>query len=193
MIVRELLTQCRNSLQDYDKQYWDDSELLDYYNEAIRVISYEREGRRETATFALDDNENTYNVNGVIKYISAKDDEGTIRPLVTDNTDENSLDIWVKNNNELYVNDSTIGANIVLQYVGITDAQNIEDSVRIGDEMCIKYFILSRAYEKETDTEDIKKSEMFYVKFIRAKNVILGRSATGDIYDPVYKTDCYFY
>ena len=190
MIVKELLTQCRNTLQDYDKEYWEDSELLNYYNEFESLINYDRDGRKETFTFPLDPSENTYNIEGVIKYISTKDDDDNIRPL-SKVPSSLALAIYIKNYNEIYVNDPTVGNNITLDYVGIGDPSNMEDIVRLGDDLCAKYFILSRAYEKETDTEDFDKSDRFFSKFVEQKDKLLGKNSIGVVEDEVLTTKIY--
>lgn len=167
MIVRELLSDIRNTLQDFEKNYWDDSELLSYYNEALKNLASERTEIKETSIFPLTSTENTYKLNGVLRYISAKDDENNTRTLYLDDTtgDDDDYGIIVKNYNELYVNDPTIGVNIYLTYIGMPTEQNSEDRVRTGDEMAIKYFVLSRAYEKETDTENFNKATYFNGKY----------------------------
>jgi hypothetical protein len=57
--VENILDQCRDTLTDYEKIRWTDSELLGYYNESVNVLSSERNDKQKSITFALDSSENT--------------------------------------------------------------------------------------------------------------------------------------
>lgn len=191
MIVREILSEVRNTLQDFEKIYWDDSELLSYYNESVKSLASERVELKQTSTMPLTSDENTYKINGILRYISIKDDENNDRPLSLEDSDD-SYAIIVKNYNEIYVNDPTIGTNLYITYVGMPTEQNIEDRVRTGDEMAIKYFIIARAYEKETDTENFNKATYFFGKY-KEQISRLRSASTINYVNKQLLTKSYFY
>jgi len=81
MKVIELFSGIRNTLQDLDKTYWDDSELLGYYNECKRSMAAERLENKTTATLTLDPLKNEYDTSGILRYIYATDDLDNDRDL----------------------------------------------------------------------------------------------------------------
>lgn len=167
MIVKQLLSQVRNPLQDSDKTYWDDSELLSYYNECKRSMASERLEIKTTASMLLDTSKNEYNTDGILRYIKAKDDEGKERKLYPNDGsgDDDTTGIIIKDYNVVYVNDPTIGTTIIFDIVSFPEEDNLESNVRLGDESALKYYILSKAYEKESDMESFQKSSYFYSKY----------------------------
>ena len=170
MKVNELLSSVRNTLQDSDKNYWDDSELLSYYNECKRSMAAERLERKTTATLILDPLKNEYDTSGILRYISAKDDNDTNRKLYPNDTsgDDDSEGIVILDYNRVYVNNPEIGTLITLQIVAMPEEDNIGGLVRVGDENSMKYYILSKAYEKDTDMGNFQKSVHFYSKYEEA-------------------------
>ena len=167
MKVNELLSSVRNTLQDSDKNYWDDSELLSYYNECKRSMAAERLERKTTATLILDPLKNEYDTSGILRYISAKDDNDTNRKLYPNDTsgDDDSEGIVILDYNRVYVNNPELGTSILLQIVAMPEEDNLGGLVRIGDENAMKYYILSKAYEKDTDMGNFQKSVHFYSKY----------------------------
>ena len=74
MLVSDLIDQTRKVLQDTDAVYWENAELLEYYNNGVRIIASERLEEPTTTDVALTDDVHEYTVNGVLRYISAVDD-----------------------------------------------------------------------------------------------------------------------
>ena len=170
MRVEELFSSVRDTLQDLDKNYWDDSELLSYYNECVRSMSAERLENKNTATLTLVPSQNEYNTSGILRYISAKDDTDTIRALYPDDSsgDDDSNGIVILDYNRIYVNSPDVGTTITLKVVAMPQDGNMTSIVRIGDETAIKYYILSKAYEKDSDMENFQKSAYFFSKYTMA-------------------------
>lgn len=169
MIVKELLQSCRMVLQDYDKTYWDDSELLSYYNECKRTMASERLEIKSEATLVLDPDTNKYTTDGILRYIKATDDLGGVRTLYPNDGSGDGDDngIVIKDYNKIYINRPDIGSIITFEIVTLPDNDNLESSVRMNDENSFKYYILSKCYEKENDMENFQKVEYFHQKYLR--------------------------
>ena len=167
MLVSELITQIRKTLQDADADYWTDAELLEYYNNGIRVISSERLEETTTTDVALTTDTYQYTVNGVLRYISAIDSNNIERPLYPDdNSGEHDVyGIVVEEYNRIYVNTPITGVTVTIKHIALPDDQETTDTVRMGDETMLKYYVLSRAYEKEQDTENFQKAQYFLMQF----------------------------
>ena len=195
MTVLDVLTAVRNVLQDQDKTYWDDSELLGYYNECKRTMAQERLEIKTTAILGLDPLENSYTTDGVLRYISAKDDEGNNREIYpNDGTGlDDAAGIIIKDYNKIYVNDPSIGSSITFEIVSLPSEDNINNDVRLGDENAFKYFVLSKAYEKETDMESFQKSEYFYSKYFREFQKLMSSASVNYKSATVSRTVCSFY
>jgi hypothetical protein len=195
MIVSELLISCRNVLQDFDKEYWDDSELLTYYNECKRTMAQERLEIKTTATLTLDPLKNEYDTDGVLRYIRAKDDLGNNRTFYP-NDESIGLDsngIIIKDYNKIYVQDPTIGSVITIEIVSLPTDDNVEGNVRLGDENALKYYILSKAYEKETDMENFAKSDYFYQKYLREFAKLMDSASANYNTATVNRTEANYY
>lgn len=167
MTVLQLLTGCRDTLQDQDKTYWDDSELLNFYNECKRSMAQERLEPKAKAELVLDPVKYEYATDGVLRYINAIDDEGRARILYP-NDGSIGIDttgVIIKDYNKIYVQDPSIGTTITLEIVSLPAEDNLTNTVRQGDENSFKYYILSKAYEKETDMESFAKAQYFYGKY----------------------------
>jgi hypothetical protein len=195
MTVLELLTSCRSTLQDHDKNYWDDSELLNFYNECKRTMAQDRLEIKTTATLLLDPLKNTYTTDGVLRYINAKDDEGRDRAFYPNDGSDNDEQtaIVIKDYNKVYVNDPTVGTYITIEIVGLPAEDNLTSNVRIGDENALKYYILSKAYEKETDMENFAKSEYFYNKYLREFSKLMDSASANYKTATVMKTEANYY
>ena len=167
MKVLELFSSVRNTLQDIGKDYWDDSELLSYYNECKRSMASERLENKTTATLILDPLKNEYDTSGILRYIHAKDDNGLKRELYPNDEsgDEDNNGIIIQDYNRVYVNDSTVGSIVTFQIVAMPNDDNLTSDVRAGDENSFKYYILSKAYEKDADVQNFEKSTYFYNKY----------------------------
>ena len=181
MTVNELLQKTRNSLQDQEKNFWDDSELLDYYEEARRVIASERVDKIQSQTVVLTSGSTFYAPVGVLRYISATDNEDTIRPLYADDTsgDDDTLGIIILDYDNIKVNDDSVGTSIVFKYLGLPLNHNLNDTVRNGDEEACRYYMLARAYEKETDMENFAKSDKFEYKFRDMLGKLVANASMG--------------
>lgn len=167
MTVRELLQQVRDTLQDQDRNYWSESELINLYNDAKRLIASERIEDKTTTYLSLDSTENEYAVDGVLRYISAKDSNNIDRQLYADDGSGDSDDygIIIKTYNLVYINTPEDDVTVTFKVVSMPSEDNLNDTVRTGDENSIKYYILSRAYEKETEMENFQKAQYFFSKY----------------------------
>jgi|WetSurMetagenome_2_1015567.scaffolds.fasta_scaffold45737_3 hypothetical protein len=195
--VENILAQCRDTLTDYEKIRWTDSELLGYFNEAVNVLASERNDKQKSITFALDSTENTYIINGVLRYISAEDSNGINRKLYLDEEDS-SLDsgsVLIVNQDEVYVSTPEDGVNLTIKYIGMPSSSNMNSNVRVGDEVALKYYILSKSYEKESDTESFQKSEVFGNKFSKELRRLMNDSSVRfiDSRSAVNVTSSYFF
>jgi len=195
MRVQVLLQQVRNVLQDNEGTYWDDSELLGYYNECKRTMASERFELKTTATLALDPLVNEYDTTGILRYIKCKDDLDTTRALYpNDDSGENDNDgIVIIAYNRVYVNDPTIGTTLTFQIISLPPEDNLTSDVRFNDENSFKYYILSKAYEKETDIENFQKSAIFYEKYTREFSRLIDAASTNYTASSVDKTEAKFY
>lgn len=195
MKVLELFSSIRNTLQDNDKNYWDDSELLSYYNECVRSMSAERLENKTTATLALDPLRKQYDTSGILRYIRCEDDTGLKRTLYPD--DESGSDdnngIVILDYNKVYVNDPSVGSTLTFTIIAIPEDGNISGNVRSGDESAIKYFILSKAYEKDSDMENFQKSAYFYSKYIDEFRRLKDSASSNYGYSSASRTVSYFY
>lgn len=195
MTVNELLHKTRDTLQDEEKIFWDDSELLGYYEEARRVIAAERTDKLQTQTIVLNPDTDLYSPEGVLRYVSAKDDEGTDRDLYPNDGsgESDNLGITIIDYDQIEVHDDSVGATIDMKYIGLPLDHNLNDSVRQGDETAIKYYILSQAYEKETDAQNFDKSTKFEFKFEKALENLKANSSLNYNNSKVNITTSYQY
>ena len=158
MTVRELLQQVRDTLQDTDRVYWSESELINLYNDAKRLIASERVEDKTTTSLLLSADTNTYSIDNVLRYISAKDSNDISRQLYPDDDsgDGDTYGIIIKAYNSVYVNSPEDDVTVTFKVVSMPSEDNLNDTVRTGDENSIKYYILSRAYEKENEMEKLR-------------------------------------
>lgn len=195
MRVIELLTQVRNVLQDTDKIHWTDSELLNHYNDCRRQIDSERLEENTSATLTLTEDKNVYDTTGVLRYISAKDYEGNERPLYSDDgsVGDDDMGIVVEAYNRINVVSPDIGTGIVLKVIAYPSEQNLDSNVRIGDENALKNYIMSKAYEQETDMENFQKSGYFYNKYKEYLGKLISSSSSNYKAKVVETTQAYYY
>ena len=57
----------------------------------------------------------------------------------------------------------------------------------------MKYYILSKAYEKEDDTENFAKSDTFYAKYSKIFEKLIDSASVGYSYQQDQKTKTIFY
>jgi hypothetical protein len=195
MTVRELITTLRSVLQDQDKTYWDDSELLNFYNECKRTMAQDRLEIKTTATLVLDPLKNDYDTDGILRYIRAEDDLGNFRTFYP-NDESIGIDsngIIIKDYNKIYVADPTIGTTITMEVVSLPIEDNLTGTVRLGDENALKYYILSKAYEKETDMENFTKADYFYSKYMREFAKLMDSASANYKTATVMKTEANYF
>ena len=195
MTVEELFSSIRNTLQDSAKTYWEDLELLDYYNECTKVMSAERLENKTTTSIALIPATFEYNTDGILRYISCIDNLSTDRLLYPDDGtgDDDVNGIIIKDNNRIYVNDPTVGTTLTMKIVSMPVDSTLLSTVRSGDESAIKYYVLSKAYEKDTDMEHFQKSGYFASKYKEAFKVLLDASSMNYKARERNVTQAYFY
>ena len=165
MTLRELITQVRDTLQDADGVYFSDSELLNTYNECKRLITFDRKDKTSTVSVATIDGTYSYSTTDVISFVSAKDSNDVDRPIYTDGEEDEALldanGIIVTNENEIYVVTPETGVTISLKVIAMPTEDNLNDTIRMGDESAYKYYMLSKSYEKDTDLEQFQKAQYF--------------------------------
>lgn len=170
MIVRELLTKVRDKLQDTDSTYWSDSELVDLHNECKRYLAAERQENPTNTIVELSENQNLYEVDGVLRFVSAKDTNGKTKKLFPDDGsgDEVKNGIIVEDYNRIYVNEPEDNVSLYIKHISFPEEDNLNDIIRQGDEESYRYFILSKAYEKDNDMEQFQKAQYFWSMFLGA-------------------------
>ena len=195
MKVEELFSSIRNTLQDTQKTYWDDSELLSYYNECVRNMSAERLENKTEATLILDPTKNEYDTTGILRYIRAKDNDGTNRTLYPNDEsgEDDNLGVIIEAYNRVHVNDPTLGGSLTIQVIALPEDSNLSSSVRIGDESALKYYVLSKAYEKDTDVENFQKSAYFYQKYLDVFKTLKDSSSLNYKSGNAERTTAYYY
>ena len=195
MTVTNLLAQVRHTLQDSEETRWTQDELLNYYNECKFAMASERLEDKTYATMTLDPLQTEYNTTGILRYIKAEDDEGNPRPLYADDGSgsNDSSGIIVMSHNRVLVNDPEQGSSIRLNIIAMPLEHTIDSMVRVGDEQALKYYILSKAYEKETETENFQKVGIFYQKYEIALKKLIDSSSTGYELGRTPSTVSYFF
>jgi hypothetical protein len=193
MTVRELIAEVRDVVQDTDSTYFSDSEVLNVYNECKRYMSAERREETSNITVTMVDGVNEYTVNGAIRYINAKTQNGTYYNLyANDKTGDDDIGgIIILSYNTIYVNNPVDGDVITFRVVSSPTEDNLNDTIRAGDETSYKYYILSKLYEKDTDLEQFQKAQYFGNLFIgifdkvkknSAQNFVSSRESTAAYY-----------
>lgn len=169
MLVSDLLTQVQTNLQDSNADYWSETELLDLFNECKRFMTAERKEKVSTVTVNLIDGTYEYSPSGVLRYISAIDSDGSKRDLYPDDgSDEDELSaVIIKDFDSIYVNNPVTGVDLTLKVVSMPSDSLTTDTIRSGDENAYKYYILSKAYEKESDLENFQKAQYFGNMFVQ--------------------------
>lgn len=194
MRVEELFSSVRNTLQDHDKNHWDDSELLAYYNECKRTMAMDRLENKTTATLTLDPLINVYDTTGAVRYVRMKDDLDNKRPIYPNDLTgaDDEYGVIIQDYNRVYVNDPSIGTSIIMDIVAMPSDDNLSSNIRIGDENSFKYYILSKAYEKDSDMNNFQKSDVFYTKFYREFKKLKDANSVGYTNAEI-RTKSYFY
>lgn len=194
MLVSELLTQTRSVLQDADANYWTDAELLDYYNSGLRSIASERIEEPKSTDVAEIDATNEYTVSGVLRYISIKDSNNVVRPIYPDDGtgDDDTYGVIILDYDRIYVNNPTTGVTLTIKNISLPADAVTTDTVRSGDDVALKYYMLSKAYEKEQEMENFQKSTYFLGLYQRELMKILKSGKLG-YRNIVEITKSYFY
>ena len=194
MLVSTLITQTRNVLQDADANYWTDAELLEYYNSGLRSIASERIEEPTTTDVATIDGTNVYTVSGILRYISIKDSNNVDRPLYPDDGtgEDDTYGVIVQDYDTIYVNSPSTGVTLTIKNISLPDDATTADTVRTGDDTALKYYMLSKAYEKEQEMENFQKSTYFLGLYQRELMKILKAGKLG-YRKTVEITKSYFY
>lgn len=194
MTLRELIAKVRDKLQDADAVYWSDSEFIDLYNECKRYLSSERKENPTTTSVSLSDGVYEYTVSGVLRYISAKDNDDNNRPLYPDDgSGDNDTDgVVIMDYDTIYVNTPSTGTTLTLKHIAFPADDNLNDDIRSGDEESYTYFILSKAYEKDTDMEQFQKAQYFWSMFQGAMKY-LKKNSSLNFMDKTETTKGYYY
>ena len=180
MTVQSFLQGVRMTLQDTDKNYWDDSELLFYYNDCRRNLYAERQENVTTANLVLTSGVNEYTTDGVLRYISATDNNGEERKLYpSGSTEDDDSGIIILDYNRVYVTNPDDSTSSTFKIIALPNDDNMHDKVRIGDESAMRYYVLSKAYEKETDQENFQKSNQFYQRYKNELDKLMSSSSAN--------------
>jgi hypothetical protein len=158
-------------------------------------MAAERLENKTTASLTLDPLKNEYDTSGVLRYIRASDDVGTDRPMYPN--DETGTDdtagIIILDYNKIYVNDPTQATTLTLQIVALPNEDNLSGVVRAGDENAMKYYILSKSYEKDTDMGNFQKADTFYGKYMRLFALLKNASSANYTSGVVQRTESVYY
>lgn len=194
MTVRELLSQVRDTLQDTNGTYWSESELLNYCNSGIRAIASESLEKSTTSIVSLAETTNEYTIDGVLRYISAKNNNDKSLALYADDGsgDEDLNGIIVMDRNRIYVNDPSDDVTLTIKYVPMPEDQNLNDNIRPGEENALREFVIYKAYEKESEMQNYQKSSDYMSKFRQELHMIKKNSKLGFI-KQVETTKGYYY
>ena len=194
MTVRELIAKVRDKLQDTDSIYWSDSEMLDLYNECKRYLASERKENPTYTDILLSSNTNTYEVDGVLRYLSVKDSNGNNRDIYPDDNtaDDITSAIIIQDYNRIYVNNPEDNITLTIKHISFPNEDNLNDVIRMGDEESFRYFILSKCYEKDNDMEQFQKAQYFWSMFIGAMKYSKKNSSLNYI-DKSNRTTAYYF
>jgi len=194
MIVRELLTKVRDKLQDTDSTYWHDSELVDLYNECKRYLSSERNENPTYTDIELSADTNVYNIDGILRYIRITDSNNKARKIYPD--DESGIDdssgVIIRRHDEIYVNTPEDNVTLTIKHISFPEEDNLNDTIRTGDEEAYRYFILCKCYEKDNDMEQFQKAQYFWSMFLGAMKYSKKNSSINHI-DQLETIKSYFY
>ena len=193
MQIRELITKVRDKLQDTDAVYWSDSELVDLCNECKRYLAAERKENPTTSTLVTYDGIDTYTVDGVLRYISATNQEGNELILYPDDGSiaDKTSGIVIEDYNRIKVK-NPIDEVITIKHISFPEEDNLNDTIRMGDEESYRYFVLSKCYEKDNDMEQFQKAQYFWSMFVGAMKYSKKNSSLGYV-ERVHTTKSYFY
>ena len=158
-------------------------------------MASERLEIKTTASMILDPEKNDYSTDGILRYVKAKDNLGNIRELYPNDGSGDDIDsaIIILDYNKVYVNNPSLGDTIIFSIIAFPTEDNLESSVRAGDESAYKYYILSKAYEKETDMENFQKSGYFTSKYNEELNKLISSSSVNYKADTTRVVKSYFY
>ena len=193
MQIRELIAKVRDKLQDTDAVYWSDSELVDLCNECKRYLAAERKENPTTSTLVTYDGIDTYTVDGVLRYISATNQEGNELILYPDDGSiaDKTSGIVIEDYNRIKVK-NPIDEVITIKHISFPEEDNLNDTIRMGDEESYRYFVLSKCYEKDNDMEQFQKAQYFWSMFMGAMKYSKKNSSLGYV-ERVHTTKSYFY
>ena len=170
MTVRELIAEIRDVLQDTESVYFSDSELVNLYNECKRLMTLDRKEKKSSITIQPIDGIYSYTTEDVLVYLSAKDSDGNVRTIYEEDEDgsDEASGIVVMNENELWINTPDSTQTITLRVIASPEIDNLNDTIRVGDEIAYKNYILAKSYEKDTDLEQFQKAQYFIGQFSTA-------------------------
>lgn len=154
MTVADFFTSARFTLQDLTGRRWTDAELLHYVNEGMRDIALRTFFNRVEETLSVVSATTIYTTTYTpIKILSV----------------ESSQQFQVTSNNEITFTNPR-DENVIIVYYAYpqTVTTDIVEDVDIID--ALRFFVLSRAYEKEDSPENFNKASYFRNKYIDTLN-----------------------
>ena len=92
----------------------------------------------------------------------------------------------------IYVNTPASGTTITLKHIAFPADDNLNDEVRSGDEESYTYFLLSKAYEKDTDMEQFQKAQYLWSMFQGAMK-FLKKNSSLNFMDKTETVKGYYY
>lgn len=193
MQIRELIAKVRDKLQDTDAVYWSDSELVDLCNECKRYLAAERKENPTTFELVTYDGIESYTMDGILRYISAKNSDGNELTLYPDDgsSDGKSSGVIIEDYNKVKVINAEDEV-ITVKAISFPEEDNLNDTIRMGDEESYRYFVLSKCYEKDNDMEQFQKAQYFWSMFMGAMKYSKKNSSLGYV-EKVHTTKSYFY
>ncbi|WP_373069828.1 DUF6682 family protein [Sulfurimonas sp.] len=150
MTVQDFNTSIRYKLQDEAKNRWTDVELLDYTNEGLRDIAVRTFYNKIDEDISVLSTQTTYTL--------------TKEPIKVYSV--NSYQQFTQPTKDTLLFTNPRDEDITVTYYAYPDAvtTDIDEDIDIID--ALKYFVLSKAYEKEDIAENFNKAIYFQDKYI---------------------------
>lgn len=163
MSIADLLTKVRYTLQDAGKTRWTDEEMFTYIDDAVRDIALRTKYFRVSQDISVVDGTDEYTLsNQLIKF----DNINTVQDYeITDAT--------------LLTIEDAADESITIEYYAFPDriVYGVDTVLSLEEDMydLVRWYVLSRCYEKEDSTELLQKSGYFLQRYMEYINQNLTR------------------
>jgi len=106
--------------------------------------------------------------------------------------DDDINGIIVQDYNKIYVNTPEIDVELSVKVIAFPSEDNLNTVIRSGDESAYKYYILSKAYEKESDMENFQKAGYFWSMFMKSI-IYVKKNARLNYINKTERTEGHYY